>query len=292
MGAPEERHGVELGAPLPSRLSRRGLAHALGDHPVLDAHGSRRAASGSGRRRRRRRCPGRSCEGRRRRATPRSIARPAASASAIAGARRCRTTTRSASAVRRPDSVTRARLDRRAASARGGTARRVLVQVAHEVADLGPSTRASGCTSGATTLHLEAARAQRGRGLESDEARADDDPLRSWRARDDGAAVGERAQRVDVRQVGAGHDEAHRSVPVARSSVSVGSVSPSVGQRARRRPASSARPRAPSAARCAARRRSRGAQRHPFLGRAAGEVVLRQVRPINGRRGVGADQRR
>ena len=47
--------------------------------------------------------------------------------------------------------------------------------------------------------------------FEADEARADDDRAPRALARgDDGAAVGERAQRMDVRLVGAGDRQPHR----------------------------------------------------------------------------------
>ena len=60
-------------------------------------------------------------------------------------------------------------------------------------------------------MHLDAARAQRGGDLEADEARAHDHgALRRRRPRDDRAAIGERAQRVHVRQVHARQRQPHR----------------------------------------------------------------------------------
>ena len=43
--APEERH-VAVGRRRAQHVARRGLAHALGDHPVLDAHRLARSRSG------------------------------------------------------------------------------------------------------------------------------------------------------------------------------------------------------------------------------------------------------
>src|SRR5262245_65473374 len=59
-------------------------------------------------------------------------------------------------------------------------------------------------------VYLEVPSTQRGRGLEPDEAAADHHgALRALRGVDDRAAVGERAERVYVCAIGAGHVEAN-----------------------------------------------------------------------------------
>ena len=145
----------------------------------------------------------------------------------------------------------------------------------------GPCTRSSGTASGADDVHLELARAQRRRDLEADEARADHDrALALLRRRDDGAAVGQRAQVVHVRQILAGQAEMDR--------LGAGREQQRVVWKRR------ALPRAPPSSRrcrCASPRAAheidvmlgvevRRAQRDPLLGRVAGEVVLREVRPV------------
>ena len=75
----------------------------------------------------------------------------------------------------------------------------------------GPNTRSSGRFSGATTCTSMSRARKRCGDLQADEARADHDrALGRFRLRDDGAAVGERAQRMDVRLVGARNVELHR----------------------------------------------------------------------------------
>ena len=87
----------------------------------------------------------------------------------------------------------------------------LLVQAAHEVAELGAQHALQRALVRRDDVHVDAARAQRRGDLEADEARADHDRApRRCRPRDDGAAVGERAQRVHVRQVGARQRQPHR----------------------------------------------------------------------------------
>ena len=87
----------------------------------------------------------------------------------------------------------------------------LLVQLADEVAHLRPEHAFERTLLGRDHMHLELARAQRGRDFEADEARADHH--RAFGAvggLDDRAAVGERAQRVHMRQVRARNGEPHR----------------------------------------------------------------------------------
>ena len=83
----------------------------------------------------------------------------------------------------------------------------------------GPSTRSSGRCSGATTCTSTPRARSDGGDLETDEARAHHDGApRGRRSRDDGAAVGERPQRVHVREVHPGSGNRIGSAPVASSS--------------------------------------------------------------------------
>ena len=87
----------------------------------------------------------------------------------------------------------------------------LLVQRAHEVAELGAEDALHRPRLGRDHMHLDVAGAQRRGDLEADEARADHDrALGVLRIGDDGAAVGERAQRMHMRLVGAGDRQAHR----------------------------------------------------------------------------------
>ena len=143
--------------------------------------------------------------------TPRSTARPAFSASVSRGRTPTPTTTRSA-------------VDRAAALQRHSRA-----SIAVAVSSRWKITPCSSCRLrtkspicgaqhalhrplvGRHDVDLDAARAQRRRHLETDEARAHHDRApRRRRLRDDGAAIGERSQRMHVRQVHARQRQSHR----------------------------------------------------------------------------------
>ena len=184
--APEERRLRERRAAA-EHVEGRDAPHALRDGPVLDAHALARLAVRVARdvagREDARRAGLRGARRRRRRDRSSS---PAASASPSAGRTPMPTTTRSASSRPPPESVTARRLDRRRRSrprwkrtpCSSWTPRR-------NAPTSGPSTRASGYGVGRDDVDLDAARAQRRRRLEADEARADDDRAlrRPWRAR-------------------------------------------------------------------------------------------------------------
>ncbi len=103
-------------------------------------------------------------------------------------------------------------------------------------------------------------------------------------------AVGERAQRQHVRQVGARHGEAH-GLGARRQQQRVPGHLPPVGQR---EPAPLERhlrhPRASGQLDALLPEEGRGAQRQPLLGRGPREVVLREVGPVDGRRRIGAQE--
>ena len=87
----------------------------------------------------------------------------------------------------------------------------LLMQRAHEVAHLGPEHALHRPLLRRHDMNLEFARAQCGRGLEPDETRADhDDAARAFHRVDDGAAIAERAQRMDMRLIGARDRQPHR----------------------------------------------------------------------------------
>ncbi len=86
----------------------------------------------------------------------------------------------------------------------------LLVDAAHEVAELGSEDALERPALGRHHVHLDLAGAQRGRDLEADEARADHHgALGLLGVGDDGARIRQRAQHVHVRLAGARDVEAH-----------------------------------------------------------------------------------
>ncbi len=184
-------------------------------------------------------------------------------------------------------------LDRPPACARGGTARRApRAPAAGSAPSSAPRTRPSGTSSGATTCtstcraRSEAATSSPMKLAPMTTARApacargDDLPAVVERAQDSERAASRR-RRCRADRLGAG-GEKERVVFVAAAALE--------RDRAPRQDRSTPRGRR-AAARCRARRtNSARAQRQPLLGRRAGQVVLRQVRAIDGPGRVGADQ--
>jgi hypothetical protein len=168
----------------------------------------------------------------------------------------------------------------------------LLVDRADEAADLTPHDSLHWNGLGRDDTHLELSRAQRGRDFEPYKTRADDDnALRRLRLPDDGTAIGERAQIVDVRQLATGHIEPHRLgaggdeervVGLATTVLELDLVSRRVDCRGAR---------AETQLDAVLPVEFRRAQRDPLFGRVAGEIVLRQIRPVVGRRGIAAQHR-
>ena len=142
-------------------------------------------------------------------------------------------------------------------------------------------------------VHVDIARAQRCRHLETDEARADHHgSLRGQRLGDQRAAVGERAQIVHVRKIAAGH---RRAAPARRRSRAA------AHRRRWRLPSASCTCRLLVSMRGDARVQLqvdvvllvelRRSQRIPLRGRAAREIALRKIRAIARHRFVGAQHR-
>ena len=87
----------------------------------------------------------------------------------------------------------------------------LFVQRAHEVTHLRPEHALHRPLLRRHHMNLDVAGAQRRRGLQSDEARTDDErAARTLGRLDDGAAIRERTQRMDMRLVGAGDRQPHR----------------------------------------------------------------------------------
>ena len=87
----------------------------------------------------------------------------------------------------------------------------LLVQRADEIAHAGTEHALHRPLLGRHDMDLDLARAQRRRGFQPDKTRADHDrAARAAGAGDDGAAVGQRAQDMDMRLVGARDRQPHR----------------------------------------------------------------------------------
>ena len=167
-----------------------------------------------------------------------------------------------------------------------------LVQLANEAADFRAHYAFQRNAFRPDDVHLEPARAQRCRDFEADEARADDQrPLRRRRSGDDGAAVGKRAQVVDLRirrardfeadGIGAGRDQ-QRAELVLFAVLQMHRLCSTSIDDTRESSTSSMLPLGVILGR---------AQRYPVVLRGSRQEILRQVGPIARWRRVGADHR-
>ena len=87
----------------------------------------------------------------------------------------------------------------------------LLMQRTNEVAHVGSEHALHWPLLRSDDMNLDLARAQRRRGLKADKAGADHDrEARAVRNVNDRAAIGERAQHVDVRLIGARNGQPHR----------------------------------------------------------------------------------
>ena len=166
-----------------------------------------------------------------------------------------------------------------------------LVQAAQRGAELGAEHARQRRLLGGDHGDLDAARAQRGRRLERDEAGAHHDRApRPWDLRDDRPAVGEGAQRVDVGLLGARDRQPDRlgargqqqRLPLDRRPVAQRRDAPARVDRGD----AGAHPQIDPVLGIELAR----AQRDPFLGGGPREIVLREVGAIVGWVGVGPDQ--
>ena len=163
----------------------------------------------------------------------------------------------------------------------------LLVQLADEIAHLRAEHAFERPLLRRHYVHLELARTQRRRDFEADKARADHDrALALIRRPDDGAAVGERAQHTHMQQVGSRCREPHRFGAGREQKPVVGQ-----GGAVREGHRTGARidlcdtrlePQVDVALLIEIIR----AQRQPILRRAAGQIVLGEVGPIDRRRVV------
>src|SRR5690606_31421519 len=165
-----------------------------------------------------------------------------------------------------------------------------LVQRPHELADLRAEHALHRPLLRSDDVDLEAPRAQRGRDLEADEARTDDDGAPCLgRALDDRAAVPERAQHEHVRLIRTRHGQAHRlrssreQQPVVTHAAAVAEADFARARIDLRDGGSEAKVDAVLLV------EARGAQRQPFFRSRAGEIVLREIRTIDRERIVVAE---
>ena len=166
----------------------------------------------------------------------------------------------------------------------------LFVQCTNEIAHLGPKHTLHRPLLGRHDMDLDTPRAQRRRGLETDKARADHDrAARTVHRGDNRPAIRQRTQRMDMRLVGSRNRQPHRLGPrrqqktvignrdtvgdddIARFGVDRGdiAVKPEFDAGI---PVKAVRP-----------------QRQPVFRRAAGEIVLGQIWPVDRRRGIIAE---
>ena len=216
---------------------------------------------------------------------------PAAWASSMAGLTPTPSTTRSAP-IRSPLASTHGvRLDARRRLAEVEANAVLLVDAAQEAPARGPATCVNGMASGATTSTVRSrARSEAATSMPMKLAPMTTARLAFAGAGDDGPAVGQRAQRVDVRQIGARQRRPDRLGARRQQQRVPGDLRPSSSDSvlAAGSIAATASPERQGDLLFAEERG--GAQRHPLLGRGAGQVVLGQVRAIDRRRLVGAEQ--
>ncbi len=165
----------------------------------------------------------------------------------------------------------------------------LLVNRAHEAAEVRAQNFLHRMLFRRDDMDLDVARAERGRDFEADEAGAEHDrPARRLRPLDDRPAVLERSKHKHVRRPGAGDGR--------RDGLGAGREKKAVEGKLL---AASERDFARANVDCCDRRiepkvdgivgiEALVAQRQPLLRRAAGEIVLRQVRPVDRRRVVAA----
>jgi hypothetical protein len=163
----------------------------------------------------------------------------------------------------------------------------LLVQCAHKIAHFRTKHALHRALLGGHDVDFQFSSAQRGRYLKPDETRTDhDDPPRTFHRVDDGAAIAERAQRMDMRLVGAWHRQAYRlragrqQEPVIGHNAAAGEHD--VARLGIDRDDIALEPQVDMSFRVKTVR----PQRQPIFRRAAGEVIFRQVRPIHRRRSI------
>jgi len=167
----------------------------------------------------------------------------------------------------------------------------LLVDRPEQPAQLGPQRLREGDRLGGHDLDRQVARPQRGRHLHPDEAGPDDDgPLGPAGAGDDGPAVRQRPQRVNVGEIGPRHGRPDRHRAGGQEERVPGDLAPVLQREALAGRIDGGHPRAERQRDLLLAEERRWAQRHPLLGRGAGQVVLGEVRAIDRRRLVGAEQ--
>src|SRR5579863_6683838 len=284
--APEERHGVETLIE-PEHVGRRGLALTFGDDPMLDAHGLAGMRVGpagdvaggidAGRARLQKGIDDHAAVDLEARLLGQRQARPHADAdNDEIGVESGAALETRAGALDRGDRFAEVEDDAV-----------LLVQLADEVAELRAEHTFHRPHLRRRHVDLDIARAQGSRSLEPNEAGTDDQrPPRAFGAFDDCPAIGERAQRMDVRQIGAGDRKPHR-LGAGRQQQTVVSKTRATGETDLAlfhvdAGNFGAEPQLDVVLRI----KRIGAQRQPILRRAAGKIILGQIGPVDRRRAI------
>ncbi len=284
--APKKWHGGELVA-VPKHVERGGLALALGDDPMLDANTLLAMGVGPARDVASRKDPGH--------------------AGFEVGVHDHPAVERKAGCFRKrrawthPDAGDDEIGIEHAAALQGHPlavdgARRVLeaedhallpMERAHEVAHLRTEDAFHRPLFRRHHMDFDPARAQRRGDFEPDEARSQHNSAAGrLGALDDGAAVGARAQRVDVWLVGAWDRQPDRLGAGRQQQPVVGDPAPAGKQDFMRARVDAGDIRAQSQLDAVLGIEAVRAQRHPILGRLAGEIVLGEIRPVDRGRSI------
>ncbi len=164
-----------------------------------------------------------------------------------------------------------------------------LVERLHEAAELGPQNFLHRPFFRRDDMDLDVARAQRGRDFEADEARAEhDDPLCRLGAFDDRLAVLQRAKHEHVRRLGAGEGRGHRLGAGREKQAIVGKLVAGRERDFTRAGVDGRDGRFQAKVDGVVGIELGVAKRQPLFRRAAGEIVLGQIRPVDRRRVVAA----
>ena len=226
--------------------------------------------------------------------TPRSIARPAASASETFGRTPTPATARSASSVEPSLSVAVRPSSRATVAPRWNTTPLDSCRLRINRPSSAPITFTSGSRFGCDDMHLEPARAERGGDLEPDEARAHDEcalVLSCVRARGNRPAVREPPEIVHGNRRRAGERQPHgfgaRGEQQRVERVRRAALQPHLLARDVDRLHARVEPQVDLVVRVELGR----PERNPVLLRRTGQIILGQVRPIDRRVIVGAEHR-
>jgi hypothetical protein len=163
----------------------------------------------------------------------------------------------------------------------------LFVQRAHEIAHLRAEHALHRPLLGCDDMDLKFARTQRRRGLKPDKARADHNcAARACHRVNDRPAIAERTQRTDMRLIGARNRQPHRLSAGRQQKTVIGNAATAGDNDVARLGIDRGDLRLEPQVDAGFGIKAVRAQRQPILRRAAGEVILRQVRPVDRRRGI------